>query len=184
MTGTEDSDEALMARVAGGDAAAFDRLAARHLRRAVTLAQRLTGNPADADDIAQEAFLRVWRHAARWDGSRAAFTTWLHRIVVNLAIDRGRRPGWSPLDAADTIADSGPDALDRIAERQEADRLARALDALPDRQRAAVVLFHQDGLSQRQAADVLGVRESAFASLLARARVALKTALNAGREPS
>ncbi|RJF79255.1 RNA polymerase sigma factor [Azospirillum cavernae] len=184
MTGTEDSDDALMARVAGGDADAFDRLAARHMRRAVALAQRLTGNPSDADDIAQEAFLRVWRHAARWDGARAAFGTWLYRIIVNLAIDRGRRPGWSPLDDAEAIPDGAPDALDRIAERQTAAQVNRALDALPDRQRAAVVLFHQDGLSQRQAADVLGLGESAFASLLARARAALKTALSAGREPS
>ncbi len=182
MTGT-DSDDALMARVAGGDAGAFDRLAARHLRRAVALAQRMTGNPSDADEIAQEAFLRVWQHAARWDGGRAAFTTWLYRIVVNLAIDRGRRPVWAPLDDAAALADGAPDALARIAERQTAELVNRALDALPDRQRAAVVLFHQESLSLRQAADILGLSETAFASLLARARAALKTALAAGRMP-
>ncbi len=72
-----DSDDGLMERVAGGDAAAFDRLAARHMRRAVALAQRMTGNPSDADEIAQEAFLRVWQHAGRWDAARAAFTKWV-----------------------------------------------------------------------------------------------------------
>ncbi|PWC34483.1 RNA polymerase subunit sigma [Azospirillum sp. TSO35-2] len=166
-----------MARVAGGDAAAFDRLAARHMRRAVALAQRLTGNPSDADEIAQDAFLRVWQHAARWDAGRSAFTTWLYRIVVNLAIDRGRRPGWSPLEEAGDPADDAPDALARIAARQTADQVNRALAALPDRQRAAVVLFHQEGLSLRQAAEVLAMSEGAFASLLARARAALKAAL-------
>lgn len=179
-----DSDDALMARVAGGDAGAFDRLAARHMRRAVALAQRMTGNPSDADEIAQEAFLRVWQHATRWDAGRAAFTTWLYRIVVNLAIDRGRRPVWSPLDDAQELPDSSPDALAQIAERQTAALVNRALDALPDRQRAAVVLFHQESLSLRQAAEILGLSETAFASLLARARTALKTALAAGRTPS
>lgn len=180
MSGT-DTDDALMARVAGGDADAFDRLAARHMRRAVALAQRLTGNPSDADEIAQDAFLRVWQHAARWDGARAAFTTWLYRIVVNLAIDRGRRPDWSPLEDADALPDNAPDAVALIAERQTAALVNRALDALPDRQRAAVVLFHQEGLSLRQASEILGMTETAFASLLARARAALKTALAAGR---
>ncbi|MBP2228606.1 RNA polymerase sigma-70 factor (ECF subfamily) [Azospirillum agricola] len=175
------SDDSLMARVAGGDAGAFERLAARHMRRAVALAQRMTGNPSDADEIAQEAFLRVWQHAARWDGARAAFTTWLYRIVVNLAIDRGRRPAWAPLEDAGELADAAPDAVARIAERQTADLVNRALDGLPDRQRAAVVLFHQEGLSLRQAAEILGLSETAFASLLARARGALKTALAAGR---
>lgn len=178
-----DTDDELMARVAGGDAAAFDRLAARHMRRAVALAQRMTGNPSDADEIAQEAFLRVWQHAGRWDGGRATFTTWLYRIVMNLAIDRGRRPGWSPLEEAGDPPDESPDALTRIAERQTAERVNRALAALPDRQRAAVVLFHQEGLSLRQAAEVLAMGESAFASLLARARSALKSALAAGGEP-
>ena len=178
-----DTDDELMARVAGGDAAAFDRLAARHMRRAVALAQRMTGNPSDADEIAQEAFLRVWQHAGRWDGGRATFTTWLYRIVMNLAIDRGRRPGWSPLEEAGDPPDESPDALTRIAERQTAERVNRALAALPDRQRAAVVLFHQEGLSLRQAAEVLTMGETAFASLLARARSALKSALAAGGEP-
>lgn len=181
--GGSDTDGALMARIAGGDAGAFERLAARHMRRAVALAQRMTGNPSDADEIVQDAFLRVWQHAARWDGARAAFTTWLYRIVVNLAIDRGRRPGWEPLDDAGELPDGAPDAVARIAERQTAALVNRALDALPDRQRAAVVLFHQEGLSLRQAAEILGMTETAFASLLARARGALKTALAAGRMP-
>lgn len=183
MTEAPDSDDALMRRVAGGDAAAFEDLAARHMRRAVALAQRLTGNPSDADEIAQDAFLRVWQHAGRWEPGRARFATWLYRIVVNLAIDRKRRPGFQPLDTVAELADGEPDAVERIAERQTAALVDRALLALPERQRAAVVLFHQEGLSLRQAAEVLGIGEDAIESLLARGRRALRAALAAGRTP-
>lgn len=183
MSVAPDSDDALMGRAAAGDAAAFEALAARHMRRAVALAQRLTGNPSDADEIAQDAFLRVWQHAGRWEPGRARFGTWLYRIVVNLALDRKRRPEWQPLDDAAELPDGAPDAVDVIAERQTADLVDGALQRLPDRQRAAIVLFHQEGLSMRQAAEVLGIGETAFESLLARGRQALRAALAAGRTP-
>lgn len=181
MTDAADSDDALMLRTAAGDAMAFEGLAARHMRRAVALAQRLTGNASDADEIAQDAFLRVWRNAGRWEPGRARFATWLYRIVVNLAIDRKRRLAFEPLDDAAEVPDGAPDAVERIAERQTAGLLERALLRLPERQRAAVVLFHQEGLSMRQAAEVLGIGETAFESLLARGRQALRAALAAGR---
>ncbi|WP_448207736.1 RNA polymerase sigma factor [Azospirillum sp. sgz302134] len=181
MSAPPDSDDALMVRAASGEAAAFEALATRHMRRAVALAQRLTGNPSDADEIAQEAFLRVWQQAGRWEPGRARFTTWLYRIVVNLAIDRQRKPVWQPLDEAADLPDRSPDAVARIAERQTAELVERALLALPDRQRAAVVLFHQEGLSLRHAAEVMGVGEGAFESLLSRGRQALRAALAAGR---
>ncbi|WP_448188031.1 RNA polymerase sigma factor [Azospirillum sp. sgz301742] len=183
MSVAPDSDDALMGRAAAGDAAAFEALAARHMRRAVALAQRLTGNPSDADEIAQDAFLRVWQHAGRWEPGRARFGTWLYRIVVNLALDRKRRPEWQPLDDVAELPDGAPDAVDMIAERQTADLVDGALQRLPDRQRAAIVLFHQEGLSMRQAAEVLGIGEQAFESLLARGRQALRAALAAGRTP-
>lgn len=175
MVAAQDTDEALMSRAAEGDAAAFDLLAARHMRRTLALAQRLVGNAADAEEIAQDAFLRLWRHAPRWNPEQARFSTWLYRITVNLAIDRRRRsPPTQPLDQALDIHDAAPDAVDRIAEREEAAQVEQALASLPDRQRAAVVLFHQEGLSMREAADALGLAEGAFGSLLARGRRALK----------
>ncbi|WP_246338127.1 sigma-70 family RNA polymerase sigma factor [Azospirillum oleiclasticum] len=176
-----DSDEALMARVADGDAAAFDRLAARHMRRAVALAQRVTGNPSDADEVVQEAFLRVWQHAGRWEPGRASFTAWLQRIVVNLAIDRRRRPGWQPIDEA--LPDEAPDATVLIGEREDAARVTRELGRLNERQRLAVVLFYQEGLSLRAAAEALGIGPTAFGSLLARARQALRAALLEEKDP-
>jgi RNA polymerase sigma-70 factor (ECF subfamily) len=180
-----DLDEALMVAVAAGDGDAFARLAGRHMGRAVSLAERLTGSAFDADEVAQDAFLRVWRHAARFDPRRARFTTWLYRIVVNLALDRlarerRRQVFWHPIEAAAGLADGALDALEQIAGREDAARLDSAMAGLPARQRAAVALFHQEGLSVREAAEVLGIGETACESLLARARRSLKAALAAG----
>ena len=86
-----ESDEALMAKIAEGDRGAFHALTRRHLPRILRVAARVLGNAGDAEDVAQEAFLRVWSHADRWDPEKARVTTWLHRIVVNLCIDRRRR---------------------------------------------------------------------------------------------
>lgn len=178
---SDDADDILMRRTAAGDSAAFDRLAARHMRRILALAQRLTGNLSDAEEIAQEAFFRLWQYADRWEPSRAQVTTWLYRVVVNLAIDRQRRPQWQPLDDMAEMRDGDPDALAQLAEREAMIQLDRALADLPDRQRAAVVLFHQEGLTLRHGAEALGVSEHAFGSLLARARQALKSMLGVGR---
>ena len=86
----DDSDEALMARVARGDERAFQLLSRRHLPAMLGLARRILGNAGDAEDVAQEAFMRVWTHAPRWQ-PLAQFRTWLTRVVVNLCLDRKRR---------------------------------------------------------------------------------------------
>ena len=105
----DDSDEALMARVARGDEAAFRALAGRHLPAMLGLARRILGNAADAEDVAQEAMLRVWTHAPRWQ-PLALFRTWLTRVVVNLCLDRKRRAPWVALEAAGEIVDPAPGA--------------------------------------------------------------------------
>src|ERR1700679_914317 len=84
-------DDTLMQRVIEGNAIAFETLVRRNMRRALAIAQGVMGNANDADEVAQEAFLRVWQHAHRWKPGRALFTTWLHRIVLNLCIDRRRK---------------------------------------------------------------------------------------------
>ena len=133
---TDDSDEALMARVARGDRRAYRRLAQRHLPAMLGLARRILGNAADAEDVAQEAMLRVWTHAPRWQ-PLAAFRTWLTRVVVNLCLDRKRRAAWVALEAAGEIEDPTPDAGER-AEADERERwLAAAIAELPARQRTA-----------------------------------------------
>ena len=163
----DDSDEALMARVARGDERAFRELAGRHLSAMVGLARRILGNAADAEDVAQEAMLRVWTHAPRWQ-PLALFRTWLTRVVVNLCIDRKRRAPWVELEAAGEIVDPAP-AVSDVAEQSERERaLAAAIGTLPDRQRAAIVLTYTEGMTNAQVAEVLDTSVSAVETLLIR----------------
>jgi RNA polymerase sigma-70 factor, ECF subfamily len=173
----DDSDEALMARVARGDEPAFRALARRHLPVMVGLARRILGNTADAEDVAQEAMLRVWVHAPRWQ-PLALFRTWLTRVTVNLCLDRKRRAPWVELEAAGEIADPAPDASEQ-AERGERERqVAEAIAKLPDRQRVAIVLTYNEGMSNGQVADALGTSVSAVETLLVRGKQNLRRALN------
>jgi RNA polymerase sigma-70 factor, ECF subfamily len=182
------SDEELMTRVAAGDQPAFRMLMTRHMQRAIRIAQGIVGNATDADDVGQDAFLRVWRAARSFDGRMARFTTWMHQIVVNLAIDRARRPRSEPIDEAGEIADRSPGVLAALIEAEEQAAVRGAMAAMPERQRAAVTLFHFEGLSGRECAQAMNVSEGAFESLLTRARAALKQNVEAqlagrGRKP-
>ena len=94
----EGSDDMLMAAIAAGDQRSLRTLMERHMKSAIQLAERVLLSPGEADDVAQEAFFRVWKHAAAFDPGRARFTTWLYRIVLNLAIDRRRRPPTVPVE--------------------------------------------------------------------------------------
>ena len=172
----EASDEELMARVAGGDEPAFRLLSRRYLRRALALARRVTGNDADAEEIVQEALLRVWINAPRWLPT-ASFRTWFYRVVVNLCLNRRRRQPFAALDEAGDPADPAPDAAAAL-ERRESDRMvAVAVAALPDRQRAAIVLTYHDGLSNAETASILDTSVSSVETLLVRAKRALRAAL-------
>ena len=172
----EDSDEALMVRVTKGDQAAFRALARRHLPAMAGLARRILGNAAEAEDVVQEAMLRVWTHAPRWQ-PLAAFRTWLTRIVVNLCLDRKRRTPMLELEAAGEIADPAPGAGEK-AEADERDRLlADAIEGLPARQRTAIVLTYREGLTNAQVAEILGTSVSAVETLLIRGKQNLRQAL-------
>src|ERR1700756_2816664 len=97
---TGDDDAALMQRIAGGDNRAFEKLVQRHLPRSVRMATRITGSAAEAEDVLQEAFTRVWKHAAEWEQpgtTGAQFSTWFYRIVLNLCIDHKRKRVFAPL---------------------------------------------------------------------------------------
>jgi RNA polymerase sigma-70 factor (ECF subfamily) len=173
----DDSDEALMARVARGDERAFRALASRHLPAMLGLARRILGNAADAEDVAQEAMLRVWTHAPRWQ-PLALFRTWLTRIVVNLCLDRKRRAPWVSLEAAGEIVDPAPGAGEKT-ERDERERMvADAIAGLPARQRAAIVLTYGNGISNAQVAEILDTSVSAVETLLVRGKQNLRRALD------
>ena len=170
------SDEALMARVARGDEPAYRLLARRHLPAMLGLARRILGNAADAEDAVQEAMLRVWTHAPRWQ-PLAAFRTWLTRVVVNLCLDRKRRAAWVNLDAAGELVDPAPTAGE-AAERDERERLlSAAIAELPARQRTAIVLTYSEGMSNAQVAEILETTVSAVETLLIRGKQNLRARL-------
>jgi RNA polymerase sigma-70 factor (ECF subfamily) len=178
--GLETVDDMLMEQVAEGNAAAFEVLARRHLRRALAIAQGVVGNPNDADEIAQEAFMRVWQYADRWTPGRARFTTWLHRIVLNLSLDRRRKPQWVAMEAAGELSDDGVrPTIEMIAQKEHQRAVALALETIPPRQRAAITLFYFDGMSGKAAAEAMEISVSAFEQLLLRARRAVKSELAA-----
>lgn len=177
------SDEALMEQVGEGDHDAFRLLVDRHLGRAVALADRIVRNRSEAEEIAQEAFLRVWINAARWRPEGALFRTWFTRVLVNLCIDRKRKPQMAPLEAAGDPPDERADAFDGVAARQQAERLQAAMAELPERQRAALALCYWEGLSNIEAAKALAVTVGALESLLVRGRRALRDKLEGTLAP-
>lgn len=175
------SDDELMRRAAGGDRDAYTRLVQRHLPRAVALATRVAGNRGDAEEIVQEAFLRTWLKAPEWRDENAPgsarFTTWFTRVVVNLCIDRRRKPVMSPIELAEEMPSSEPGGFEVVAQGETRTRVLAALGTLPERQRAALTLCHWDSMSNIEAAEVLGISVGALESLLVRARRTLRDAL-------
>jgi RNA polymerase sigma-70 factor (ECF subfamily) len=177
----EPSDHDLMARTATGDQRAFRSLAERHASRALSLARRILGNEALAEDIVQDALLRVWINAPRWR-PEAAFRTWLFRIVVNLCLNARRRAPHLPLEAAGAARDPAPAPDAQLETRERDTRLAGAIAALPERQRAAIVLAYQEGLDNAAVAAVLDTSVSAVETLLVRAKRALRAAFDSDQE--
>jgi RNA polymerase sigma-70 factor (ECF subfamily) len=140
------------------------------------LARRILRNGADAEDVAQEALMRVWTYAPRWR-PLALFRTWLTRVVVNLCLDRKRRAPWVELDAAGEIVDPAPGATEK-AETDERERMvASAIDKLPARQRSAIMLTYSEGMSNAEVADILDTSVSAVETLLVRGKQNLRRTL-------
>ena len=166
-----------MRLVQTGDQQAYARLLDRHLNTVHAYAFRMTNNRADAQDIAQETFLRVWHRARTFKPGRVRFTTWLHRIAHNLCIDEFRKRRDTVDSEPDAMADDAPaaDELSMAEERRKAVHAGIAL--LPERQRSALVLCQLQGRSNREAAQIIGVSVDALESLIARARRTLKTRL-------
>ena len=168
------TDPELMAWSAQGDGRAFDQVVVRHGPLALRVARRLTADPVAAEDIVQEAFVRAWSQAGRFDGERARLSTWLYRIVTNLAIDHRRRRQPVSLPETFDMADPSEDAEARLAAGEAQRLLAAGLAQLPPRHRVAVALVYEEGLSGAQTARLLGVSTKAVERLLARARSRLR----------
>lgn len=169
------SDEDLMARIAGGDAESFRILAKKYMGLLYSVAYRMFPQKADAEDIVQEALLRVWSKAYLWKaGTGAAVSTWLYRLVYNICIDHKRRTGRQSVPVDDDHPDSGPGADTVLQDSQTGAIVSRAVRALPERQRAALVLCHYEGLSNAEAADIMGTSVKGVEGLLVRARKTLQ----------
>jgi RNA polymerase sigma-70 factor (ECF subfamily) len=175
----EGVDDALLAAYAAGDMAAARALTLRLAPRLIATAAKLLGDRTEAEDVAQETMLRLWRIAPDWRPGAAQPATWAHRVAVNLCLDRLRRRPTRPLEEAEDVADPAPSPLAALEAADRAAALAAALAALPDRQRVAISLRHFEARSNPEIAESLGVSVEAVESLLARGRRALSRALSA-----
>ena len=161
-----DPDTDLVARAGQGDRAAAQALMARHLPKMLTVARRMLGSQAEAEDAVQDAFLKVWTHAARWQPGKALFETWLYRVVMNKCYDRLRKRPNANLDEAAEVPMPRRRPTRSWPTPRWAKEIEAALAALPDRQRAAIVLCHHQECGNIEAAEILGISVEALESLL------------------
>ncbi len=182
---SEQTDDTLLALFANGDRGAARLLTVRLTPRVLSLAQRMLGDRAEAEDVAQEAMLRLWKIAPDWRPGEAQVSTWLYRVASNLCTDRLRRRRSVGLDEAfgegNEPEDFSPGVVRRMQDAERAAALKAALAQLPDRQRQAVVLRHLEGLSNPGIAEVMEIGVEAVESLIARGKRALASRLSGRR---
>lgn len=170
-------DWQLIERMAAGNQQAFAVLVERHIGSVTAIARRMLRDDAEAEDVAQEAMLRLWRTGKSLELGSAGVRPWLRRVVSNLCIDRVRQS--ARVDVTDEVPEVPEPATQQtgLESADVARRVDTALKALPERQRLALTLFHFEGMSQIEVGDALGISDEAVESLLARARRTLKASL-------
>lgn len=174
MTALEEAtDDALLVLYANGDPQAAAILMRRLLPRVLGQAYRKLADQAEAEDVAQEAMMRLWKIAPDWEPGKAQVSTWLYRVTENLCVDRLRRKRPVALDEGMDPADDTASAYEQMQGKTRAEALYKALETLPERQRKAVVLRHIEGLSNPEISEILGVGVEATESLIARGKRAL-----------
>ncbi len=181
----EEQDERLAERAAKGDRAAFEALVTRHRQAVYRLCWSATGNPADADDAAQETFVRLFRSLPSYDASRP-FVPWLRKIAWNtsMSVYRDARAGLPrvPESEAPEAADPSPDPSAAAERKQESERVAGAMAGLPAELRTVLVLRAVEGLSYAEIAESAGIPAGTVMSRLSRARERLAVVLGKGPE--
>ncbi|MEO8667280.1 MAG: sigma-70 family RNA polymerase sigma factor [Bauldia sp.] len=173
------ADRDLMAAIAAGDDQAFASMVGAETPRLLRFARSiLTASPAEAEEVVQESLVRLWQAAEAWQPN-GRVSTWLHQVVYRLCIDsiRRRRPSIDIGSLEAELEDDSPLADDLLVREDDARLVQSAIERLPDRQRTALILCHFQELGQAEAASVMGIGESAYESLLARARRRLKAVL-------
>jgi len=179
---TDLADDALLAQYSQGDAAAARALIARLTPRVFGHAVRVLGDRAEAEDVTQDAMMRLWKVAPHWRMGEAKVSTWLYRVTANLCTDRLRRKRGVGLDEVDEPLDPSPSVTDQLQTRERMDALQAGLQTLPERQRQAVILRHIEGLANPEIAEILEISTEAVESLTARGKRALAQALAPARE--
>lgn len=172
LTGEE--DQQLMLLIANGNKNAFTVLATRYLNQIIQFACRYVGSRTEAEDVAQETLIRLWKHAVSWQPQGYSLRSWLYRITYNLCIDeiRKRKPVSELKYDSQAVAKEQPDS--EVYGQQKDVIVKTALNELPERQRTAINLCVYQALSNQEAADTMGVTVEALESLLARGRRKLR----------
>ncbi len=168
------SDALLLAAFAGGDRGAALTLTHRLTPRVMGQAYRMLGDRAQAEDVAQEAMMRLWKIAPDWDADRAQVTTWLYRVVANLCTDQLRKRGRTvALDGVQDPGDGAPSVVQQMQDTQRVGALRAALADLPERQAQAVSLRHLEALGNPEIANIMETNVRTVESLIARGKKAL-----------
>lgn len=173
----EPDDDALMARVVARDGAAFRILIDAYQQRPYRIAWRMLNDREEAEDVVQEALLRLWSHATDWQAGGPGVAAWLARVATNLCLDRLRKRRFSSDEAVPERVDTAPLADAIMDEEIMRMQTIAAIQALPERQRAAIILTYYEDQSNAEAASTLDLNIKAFESLLLRARRALRESL-------
>lgn len=186
MALTEDSDESLMDAVKKGNHQAFSILVRRHTDRFYKMAFRLCSNAQEAEDMVQDAFLKIWKNPAIWKSEMGAkFTTWFYRILINQNIDRmrSRKVVGVRDEYLNSFADHRVLQDQKMTMTQEQEMVERAFQSLPERQRTAITLCFYEGLSNKDAAQIMGLSVKGLESLLVRGKNGLKEFIGAYESP-
>lgn len=168
-------DEALIRQIQEGKHQAFAEIVKRHTKRFYSIAYRLVFNKEEAEDIVQEAFLRLWNKPELWNQNKQVkFTTWFYKVVVNLCRDHNKKKKPMPLSEDIQVYNEQPrqDAL--LAHQQKQALLDSLIQELPERQQLAINLCFYEGLSNKEAAEVMDIKVKVLQSLIMRAKMALK----------
>ncbi|MEM5582352.1 RNA polymerase sigma factor [Roseibium sp. AS2] len=175
------SDEDLLELIRTSREDAFQVLVERHIDRGYAVAYRILQNGSDAEDVVQDAFLKVWTRREVWENGRAKFSTWLFRVVSNRCIDLLRKPRTETVAELPELVDSSSNQSRDLERREAGELLERAMMELPDQQRVALVFSYNENMSNGEIAEIMETTVSAVESLLKRGRQKLKQLLRRQR---
>ena len=171
------SEAELVQQMSAGDENAYRTLLDRHLASITTYVGRMMHGNADAQDIVQETFLRLWTQGSRFNAEAAKLTTWLHSIAHNLCIDHFRKYNRLLLEDVEDEPDEHSELISQLQNLESERQIGECLMQLPERQRSAIIMCHYQGMSNRDAADILDISVDALESLMARGRRKLRKLL-------